>query len=426
MTTTINNPIVNDIASLRAGITTTATTAAPNHDCRRPPLIPLPETEAGPIARTLDQFVRPAANDPGELLKHRFLCRGGGMLLVGQTGTGKSSLAMQLMIRWALGQPVFGLEPARPIKSLLIQAENDDGDLAEMKQGVFNGLSLSEAEQFQACNNVHVWQESSKAGQELCSKVIEPLLKENKPDLLWIDPALAYIGSDMNSQKDVGTFLRNYIAPLLTKYGCGLVIVHHTNKISKDPDKQMTDVSYLGAGSAEWINWSRAMLALRKTDVENLYELVAAKRGARLKWKAADGESLAFKKYIGHCKRPDTICWIEMAVGEAELLRANNGKTAEVVLKYVPQDVLISKEDLMKVCQQNGIGKHLAPKLIAELVGDEKLFECELPRTGTRPRILLSRKPVTLPPTLMLDSCVQNSHGHYIIPAIPELVKKKL
>jgi hypothetical protein len=419
-TTAINNPITNNIASLRTGVTSTTTSGT------QIAFPTLPEALPTPTARTLDEFVPPLTHDPGELLKHRFLCKGGGMLLVGQTGTGKSSLAMQLMIKWALGQPVFGLEPARPIKSLLIQAENDDGDLAEMKSGVFNGLNLSHEEQENACQNVYVAQEGSRTGSELCHAVIEPLLHEIKPDLLWIDPALAYIGSDMNNQKDVGTFLRHDIAPLLTKYGCGVVIVHHTNKISHDPDKQMTDASYLGAGSAEWINWSRAMLALRKTDVENLYELVAAKRGARLKWRAADGESLTFKKYIGHSKRADTICWIEMAVGEAEQLRANNGKTADAVLKHVPQNEMIAKEDLLKTCQQNGIGKNLAPKLIAELVEDAKLFECEVARTGTRPKILFSRRLVTLPTHLSLDQLVQNSSGHFIVPVQSPLLKKEL
>ena len=91
MTTTINNsPIVNDVSSLKAGLTSTATSSAP------PPELPKPFK---PSARTLDKFVKPLANDPDELLKHRFLCRGGGLLLVGQTGSGKSSLAMQFMIK---------------------------------------------------------------------------------------------------------------------------------------------------------------------------------------------------------------------------------------------------------------------------------------------------------------------------------------
>jgi hypothetical protein len=381
--------------------------------------------DSAPFARTLDEFIRPMGNDPDELLKHRYLCKGGGLLLVGATGLGKSSLAMQLMIKWALGQSVFGLEPARPIKSLLIQAENDDGDLAEMKDGVFNGLNLSAEEQAEASKNVLVTQESSKTGFGLCIAVLEPLLEKIKPDLLWLDPALAYISGDMNSAKDVGQLLRHDLAPLIAKHKCGVVIIHHTNKISKDPEKQMTDVSYLGAGSAEWINWCRAMLALRKTDVENLYELVAAKRGARLKWKMADGESLAFKKYIGHSKRPDTICWTEMSIAFAEELRANNGKQAEDVLKHVPQVDLIAKDDLIKICRQTGIGRNLVADLINELLDDDQMFEVLVPRPNKRPKVLLSRKPATLNPALVLDAVVQNSLGHYVIPS-QEPAKKGL
>ena len=373
----------------------------------------------GPIVKTLDEFVKPAANDPAELLKHRFLCKGGGLLLVGPTGHGKSSLAMQLMIKFALGQAVFGIEPARPLKSLLIQAENDDGDLGEMRTGVFNGLNISEADQAQACKSVFVCQESSQSGAQLCQNVIEPLLKEVKPDLLWIDPALAYLGGDMSSQKDVGAFLRIQLAPLLLKYNCGAVIIHHTNKISKDPEKQMTDMTYLGAGSAEWSNWCRAIITLNQTDVPILYELIASKRGHRLKWKEADGQSPTRKRYIGHCKRPDTICWVEMAIADAEELRANSGKTGEDVMKHVPPQHFIGKTELIKACGQGGIGKHLADDLIKDLVENERLYEVAVPRAATKPKTLISRQPVTLRAGLKLDGLIQSSQGHYVMPAEP-------
>jgi len=372
----------------------------------------MPDPIPGPTARTLDQFKRPAANDPGELLKHRYLCKGGGLLLVGATGLGKSSLAMQLMIKWSLGQPAFGLEPARPIKSLLIQAENDDGDLAEMKDGVFNGLNLSEEEQAEACKNIRVREESSKTGSELCSTVLDPLITQHKPDLVWLDPALAYLGGDMNSQKDVGKFLRNDLAPLVAKHNCGVIIIHHTNKISKDPEKQMTDVSYLGAGSAEWINWCRAMLALRKTDVDNLYELIAAKRGARLRWRTEDGEGLTFTKYIGHSKRPDTICWTEMTIADAEELKAGQGKTVDDVMKHVPQNALVAKDDLIRTCRQTGIGKNLTTDFISQLLEDDQLFEHLAARPNKRAKVLLSRFPNTS--QLSLDAYSRNSEGHYV------------
>src|SRR5215831_9109869 len=133
------NIITNDINALRASTMTVRSPQPAVHEYVCQTLQTPPEANTRPVARSLNDFVRPLANDPDELIKHRFLCKGGGLLLVGPTGHGKSSLSMQLMIKWALGQSVFGLEPARPLKSLLIQAENDDGDLGEMREGVFNG-----------------------------------------------------------------------------------------------------------------------------------------------------------------------------------------------------------------------------------------------------------------------------------------------
>ena len=106
---------------------------------------------APPAARRLGELVVPPENDPSELLRHRFLCQGGGLLLVGPTGVGKSALAMQTMILWAVGREAFWITPTRPLKSLLVQAENDDGDLAEMREGVFRGLGLTEEERRRGC-----------------------------------------------------------------------------------------------------------------------------------------------------------------------------------------------------------------------------------------------------------------------------------
>lgn len=106
---------------------------------------------------------------------------------------------------------------------------------------------------------------------------------------------------------------------LLVGRACEVVLVHAKHDDDRY-DWPLVDVEcvYLGAGSAEWSNWSRAIIALNKTDVDNLYELIAAKRGARLKWRTADGESLTMKRYIGHSKRPDTICWVEMAIADSQ------------------------------------------------------------------------------------------------------------
>src|SRR6266480_4372972 len=70
------------------------------------------------------------------LLGNRFLCIGGALLFVGPSGIGKSSASVQQDILWALGREAFGIRPARPLRLLTVQAENDGGDLGEMARGV--------------------------------------------------------------------------------------------------------------------------------------------------------------------------------------------------------------------------------------------------------------------------------------------------
>jgi hypothetical protein len=76
------------------------------------------------------------------LLGKRYLCRGGGLFIVAPSGHGKSVLAAQAAIEFACGLPAFGIKPTKQLKSLIVQAEDDDGDVTEMAQ-IINHLELS-------------------------------------------------------------------------------------------------------------------------------------------------------------------------------------------------------------------------------------------------------------------------------------------
>jgi len=314
------------------------------------------EHEMFPRARLLSELVRPKYDqDPDELLRRRFLCRGGGLLLCGPTGIGKSSFAMQCAILWTLGRECFGITPARALKSLLIQAENDDGDLAEMRDGVIAGLGLSPEEEKAACDNIIVVREDSRTGLDFFSSVVRPLLAKHRPDLLWIDPALAYLGAEASAQKDVTTFLRNYLNPLVREFNCGVVIVHHTNKPPTGKEKSKwsgNDFAYLGSGSIEWANWARAILALRGLGSHEIFELRAAKRGSRLGWKDANG-STCYAKVIGHAKERGAICWREVDPAEIETGGRPKSFDADEILGLLPPEGLTAGEwqqAALKVC----------------------------------------------------------------------------
>lgn len=350
-----------------------------------------------PEAKLLSALVRPTDGDTNELLKRRFLCRGGGLLIVGPTGIGKSSFSVQGMILWGIGREMFGIRPAKPLKSLLIQAENDEGDLAEMRDGIIAGLNLSEDEKRVALENVVVAREDARTGFAFYMQVVRPLLERHKPDLLWIDPALAYLGGEVSSQKDVGGFLRNMLNPLLREFNCGAIVVHHTNKppVGKEkPDWSAGDFAYLGGGSAEWANWARAVLCLRSLGSHSVFELRAGKRGGRLGWKEKDGKTKTYFKLIAHAKEPGVICWYEADESEMpEPAHAKRVHTKEDIMPHVPLDKPISKDALRGKANAAGIALNKINPLIAELLDEGRLHEWNEKRPGTNPRKLLSRTP---------------------------------
>jgi hypothetical protein len=163
---------------------------------------------------------------------------------------------------------------------------------------------------------------------------LEALLTTGGPyDLLIIDPAFAYLGGDSNSQKDVSRFMREYLNPLLQRHQVGLILAHHTNKPLRGAEKKewkAGDYAYLGAGSAEWVNPARAVLAIRSLGSDSVFELMAPKRGKRLGWKDENG--ITTTQGIAHSKDEGMIYWRKADPEELEaaLIEPKNGRPRKV------------------------------------------------------------------------------------------------
>jgi len=341
------------------------------------------------LGKKLSELVLSKSDDPNELLKHRYLCREGLLGFYGQTGIGKSSLSMQCMILWALGREAFGIKPKQPLTSLLIQAENDEGDIVEMRDGIVKGLGLNADEIKQACDKIIILHEDSKVGDTFINLVVVAALKANKPDLLWIDPALSYLGGDTISQKDVGGFLRNLLKPLLKTHQCGCVIVHHTNKSGS------SDTAYSGSGSAEWGNMPRAVLTLTAKS-NGLFELKASKRGSRLRWKEANGKTGVDTKHLKHSNVEGQIFWLEANVPEclAGKKSTKSQDDEDKVMAHVPAEGAIEKNELEVIVNMvEHIGLNKVSKLIKQMIEKRILFTHEVSRTNARPEIHVSRSP---------------------------------
>ncbi|MEI2722595.1 MAG: AAA family ATPase [Verrucomicrobiota bacterium] len=223
---------------------------------------------APPVTKSLGELATQGENDPNELLCYRYLCRGGGLLLVGPTGIGKSSFALQAMILWGIGREFFGIKPVKPLKSLLIQAENDDGDSVEIRDGVIRGLQLKEEEARLAMGNVIVAKEDARTGVGFFMAAVRPL---------WQISGRIYCGSircwriwarSPTRRRKSAVFYAINLNPLLGEFKCAAVVVHHTNKPPAGTDKPewaAGDFAYLGGGSSEWANWARAVLGIAES-----------------------------------------------------------------------------------------------------------------------------------------------------------------
>jgi hypothetical protein len=155
---------------------------------------------------------------------------------------------------------------------------------------------------------------------------LQSALEQDMPfDLVIIDPLFAYLGGSASDQAVVSEFLRARLNPVLDQFNLGCILVHHTNKpaVGKErSDWKEGDFAYLGAGSAEFANWARGVLAIRSVGSATVFELRAAKRGRRLGWLDDDAQPSTIRAIAYHQDR--TIqCWVEVTL--AELAEAGGG-----------------------------------------------------------------------------------------------------
>lgn len=359
---------------------------------------PTPEAEATteprkPIVRPLSAFAVASdpTNDPANLLGRRFLCRGGALLLAGPTGIGKSSLLLQAAITFALGRPFFGIVPAGKLRTLLIQAENDDGDIAEMREGVFRGLGLTPEEQAEAGAGVEVVCESVATGDRFI-ELAGDLVADRKPDIVAGDPLFAFCGCSVSDQEPMSRFLRNGLNPILQAHGCGLILAHHTNKPAsgkEKPDWKAGDFAYLGSGTAELANWARAVVGLRSIGAHNVFEVVLGKRGKRAGLVTNEGEPL-YSFPIKHAAAG--ICW-ELAT-DADLDGEGKAKPGKPeLLRLIPQVGCVGQAALLNKAAEIGIGKNRCRDLLAELVEGGLVYVWRTPRPGTNDAKSYSQQP---------------------------------
>ena len=343
-----------------------------------------------------DMKLPSASGSPNDIFVKGYLRKHGGLLLVGPTGIGKSSFLIQCCIAWSLGQPLFGITPTRPLKTLVIQAENDDEDMAEMRDGVVKGLSLTEEQMGQIHASIHVVSESGKTAKSLFDETLEPLLAAYKPDILILDPLFAYMGGNASDQENASKFLRQILAPSLERHGCAAILVHHTNKPPREPQgkgfkRPTSESAYDGAGSAELANWPRAVLSISATSTPGTFQLTAGKRAKKLGWKDRSGSPVN-QIYIKHSL--DKTFWEPADPAPTIFQVERPSANVAQVLACVPMTGSMAKNDLIAMHKKTGIGENKWKGFIKKLIDEGQLLESTKTRKGKNHEKFVSRTPI--------------------------------
>jgi RecA-family ATPase len=223
--------------------------------------------------------------DPDNLIGKRWLTRGSSMIISGGTGIGKSSMMMQIVIRWALGKDFFGIAPVRPLRIGIVQAENDKGDLAESFRGVVQGLNMGVSDIGTLQENLHFRTESVRTGDQFLAYA-RRFITRSKLDLIIGDPLFSYFGGDLSDQGEVSVFLRNKLQPILHQTKVAWIWMHHIGKTQRKDGEPLTtmELAHAGFGSSELANWAReiAVLAEVGQSKPRRFQLAFCKRGSRL------------------------------------------------------------------------------------------------------------------------------------------------
>jgi hypothetical protein len=301
------------------------------------------------------------------LLANRYLTRGSGMFFVAPSGQGKSTAVMQMMVCWACGRESFEIAPSRPLRIIMIQAEDDDADLTDMAK-VVDHLGFSQAERQRIAANSWIETINDKIGLDAI-RAIEKILELRACDLLILNPYLAYLGADSKDEEANSTFLRAYFQALLNRYRIAALVVHHTPKTNfrHNTAKWSTmDWMYSGAGAAVLTNWARAILAMDPLGESGVFKFIAAKRHQRIGWEHT-------VNYFRHDQRPGVLLWTKATAAEIAnaTSSAKNGAIArDTLIELIPVCDGISIDRLHAELKKKGFSEKTRKSAIALAIED--------------------------------------------------------
>ncbi|WP_375698021.1 AAA family ATPase [Pseudophaeobacter sp. TrK17] len=241
-----------------------------------PPLIRLDSGAPGPAempAFTLGALLDDQSPMPEDIIGPRVLTPGGLLVLGGAPKVGKSDLLISWLVHMAAGVPFLGFTPPRPLRIFYLQAEIQYHYLRErLKQIALPPEVLAAArDTFVATPKLKMLLDNE--GSVRVARAVQTAFPEAPPDILCVDPIRNLFdggpdGGGENDNTAMMFFLKERIEVLRDHidHDCGVILIHHTKKLSK---QQVKDDPFLAlSGASALRGFYTSGLILHRPDEE--------------------------------------------------------------------------------------------------------------------------------------------------------------
>ncbi len=232
---------------------------------------------------SLGQMLADTSPMPDDLIEPRVLTPGGMIVFGGAPKVGKSDFLLTMLTHMAAGEPFLELNPPRPLRIFYLQAEVQYHYLRER----FQAMNLPKAVVRKAAGNLKVTPQLKLVfnddGMAVVLTAMRKAFTEPPLDVLVIDPIRNVFdggpeGASENDNNAMLFFLRERVEQLRDAVNpeAGIILAHHTKKISKKQVEEDPFLALSGAGSLRGY-YTTGMLLYRpdesRTDRMLVFEL---------------------------------------------------------------------------------------------------------------------------------------------------------
>ncbi|PAU94059.1 AAA family ATPase, partial [Paracoccus salipaludis] len=221
---------------------------------------PRQEAPTGPLdCFSLGQLLDDRSALPDDIIAPRVLTPGGLLVLGGAPKVGKSDFLISWLVHMAAGVPFLGFTPPRPLRVFYLQAELQYHYLRERLHqiGLPSAVLVAARDGFVATPRLKLLLDQGGVTRVL--EAIRSAFPESPPDIICIDPIRNVFdggptgpnGSSAgeNDNSAMMFFLKERVEALQAAVNpdAGVILVHHTKKLSK---QQVKDDPFLALSGA--------------------------------------------------------------------------------------------------------------------------------------------------------------------------------